>query len=391
VIDEREIVRRAVEVQAPPEPSFERLLLRRDRKQRNQRVAAGVLGIAVFALAAVGLVRLLGSEGTPASDPTTRFVGEWASTDYSDHGTDTTSVQTMTIRAGEDGALNVTVHDDSSFACSEAPGASAPKTMTGTGRLEDPTTLVVPSPTLTCVDGSDPVDDDMTSHDEEEVAGYTLVLDLATDRLYDSLGVVWNRGAPPESWTGRSTEAGADGPGTFSILHGEVTFRAAEPWTDHIEAYMDPRVFFLLMAPAGEAELTILVNPQAPEPSCGSVRVPPSAEELVQAIRSNPDLETTVPVTERVGRIDALRMDVVAAPGGSIGPCGAVDVDAVSVPGRPWGGVGPGDLGRLYVLDLPGGSARTLAILIKAPNAASFQQALDAAAPVLDSFEFHAP
>jgi hypothetical protein len=48
VIDEREIVRVAVERLAPPEPSYERLVQRRDRKRRNQRVAAGVVGIALF-------------------------------------------------------------------------------------------------------------------------------------------------------------------------------------------------------------------------------------------------------------------------------------------------------------------------------------------------------
>ena len=48
----------------------------------------------------------------------------------------------MTIRAGEDGVLHVTVHNDS--AC--VPDETA-QTMTGTGRLEDPSTLVVPSPT----------------------------------------------------------------------------------------------------------------------------------------------------------------------------------------------------------------------------------------------------
>jgi Tol biopolymer transport system component len=327
--------------------------------------------------------------GEDALDPTpSRFVGGWAATDYNDHGTDTTSIQTMTIRAGEDGDLHLTVHDDSSFACSEAPGVGAPKTMTGTGRLEDPTTLVVPSPTLTCVDGSDPVDDDMTYHDEEEVTGYTLVLDLATDRLYDSLGVVWNRGAPPESWTDASTEAGVDGPGSFSILHGEVTFRTAGFWTDHAEAYIDPRLFFLIGS--GDAEMTILVNPLPPE-NCDSLRVPPSAEELVQAIRSNPDLDATAPVSERVGGIDALRMDVVAAPGASVGPCTADEsVDVVYVPGRPWGNVGLSELGRLYVLDLPGGSARTLAIWIVAPEEAVFEQALEATAPLLESFEFHA-
>ncbi|HEX6579994.1 MAG TPA: hypothetical protein VF195_03900 [Actinomycetota bacterium] len=38
-----------------PEPAFERLLRRRDRKRRNQRIAAGVVGIAVF-VAAVWIV-----------------------------------------------------------------------------------------------------------------------------------------------------------------------------------------------------------------------------------------------------------------------------------------------------------------------------------------------
>ena len=186
---------------------------------------------------------------------------------------------------------------------------------------------------------------------------------------------------------------------TFSILNGDVTFSVAPPWGDHPEAHIDRRVFFLIGPghtsgggpPTPQAEITIFVNPLAAEAGCGSQRVPPSADALVQAIRSNPDLETTAPVTGRVGRLDALQLDVVVAPGASIGPCGAADTDIVYVPGRPWGGVGPGDLGRIYVLDLPEGSARTLAILITAPDADLFQEAMDTAAPILESFEFHAP
>jgi Tol biopolymer transport system component len=60
VIDEREIVRVAVERLAPPEPSYERLLQRRDRKRRNQRITAGVVGIAIF-MAAVWIVTAGGS------------------------------------------------------------------------------------------------------------------------------------------------------------------------------------------------------------------------------------------------------------------------------------------------------------------------------------------
>ena len=38
-----------------PEPSFEAFLRRRDRKRRNQRISAGVVGIAVF-VAAIWIV-----------------------------------------------------------------------------------------------------------------------------------------------------------------------------------------------------------------------------------------------------------------------------------------------------------------------------------------------
>lgn len=51
--------------------AFERLVRRRDHKRRNQRVAAGVLGIAVFAFAAIGFIRLLGSERESVIGPAT--------------------------------------------------------------------------------------------------------------------------------------------------------------------------------------------------------------------------------------------------------------------------------------------------------------------------------
>jgi hypothetical protein len=51
--------------------AFERLVRRRDHKRRNQRVAAGVLGIAVFAFAAIGFIRLLGAERESVIGPAT--------------------------------------------------------------------------------------------------------------------------------------------------------------------------------------------------------------------------------------------------------------------------------------------------------------------------------
>jgi WD40 repeat protein len=70
VIDEREIVRRAVERQILPEPAYERLLRRRDRKRRNERLTAGVVVIAVFVGAMWFLAeRFSDRTPTPASRP----------------------------------------------------------------------------------------------------------------------------------------------------------------------------------------------------------------------------------------------------------------------------------------------------------------------------------
>jgi Tol biopolymer transport system component len=76
--DMRELLRPGVEGFEPMPDAFERVLVRRDRKRRNQRIAAGIVGIAVFAIAAAGLVRLLGSEHTPAvPEPTQPRIGNW--------------------------------------------------------------------------------------------------------------------------------------------------------------------------------------------------------------------------------------------------------------------------------------------------------------------------
>jgi hypothetical protein len=55
VIDERELVERAVRALVREEPSFDDLIKRGNRKRRNQRIAAGVVGMAVF-VAAVWIV-----------------------------------------------------------------------------------------------------------------------------------------------------------------------------------------------------------------------------------------------------------------------------------------------------------------------------------------------
>jgi hypothetical protein len=66
--DTRELLRPGVEGFEPVPDAFERVLARRDRKRRNERIAAGFVGAAVFALVAFWLVRLLSSEPTPADE-----------------------------------------------------------------------------------------------------------------------------------------------------------------------------------------------------------------------------------------------------------------------------------------------------------------------------------
>jgi len=177
-----ELFERAAAHYSEPQLSTEGLLLRRDRKQRNQRVAAGVLGIAVFALAAIGFVRLLGSEGTPAGDPRSPFEGTWVSTTDADGGT-----QTMTVRATADGAVEITVRDDVATECSDTPS-----TMTGTGRIEGGTQLVIPAPVYTCDDGSE-AETLSGAPQQEQLRDWTLFLDPQTDTLSDGEGGVWLR------------------------------------------------------------------------------------------------------------------------------------------------------------------------------------------------------
>ena len=177
---DQQSVERAAERFRVPEGSFERLELRRDRKRRNQRVAAGVLGIAVFAIALIGFVRLLGSERTPAVDPASPFEGTWVST--SDGGT-----QTMIVRVSADDAVEITVTDDVARAC-----GGTPSTMTGTGRIEDGTALVIPAPVFTCDAGSQ-AENPGTPPLDGTLRDWTLVLDPETDTLSDGADGVWLR------------------------------------------------------------------------------------------------------------------------------------------------------------------------------------------------------
>jgi len=75
----RDLLERVGERFSFPDEAFERMLRRRDRKRRNQRIAAGVVGIAVF-LAAVWIVTTGGpfdrsQPADPAPDERVGFIG----------------------------------------------------------------------------------------------------------------------------------------------------------------------------------------------------------------------------------------------------------------------------------------------------------------------------
>jgi hypothetical protein len=179
-----------------------------------------------------------------------------------------------------------------------------------------------------------------------------------------------------------TTENGQAVPVPYSFLDGEVTFHAAYPWDYSIAGWHHgPTMTTLLLDGRYEERLRLQADPRPVEMGCQEGPAPADAEALARSIRSDPDLEATEPVAVSVGGIDALRMDVVAAAGASV-------CDEKPAPlGVTQTGLERGHRMRLYLLDLPGGSARILAIAIVAPEP-RFEHVAEAAAHIVDSLEF---
>jgi hypothetical protein len=197
---------------------------------------------------------------------------------------------------------------------------------------------------------------------------------------------------PDEGLLYESEAAGPEGPfpGTtvngqvvpvpYSFLDGDVTLHAAYPWHDTWTGDPGPRPTLFLDEYRGS--VVLVADPVPTGTGCLEGPAPADAQALARSILSDPDLEATAPVAVTVGGTPALRMDVVAATGASV--CHPVAAPLVVSNTYLWG-----DRMRLYLLDLPGGSARILAIAIDAPEA-HFERVLEAAAPIVDSIEFHA-
>ena len=183
-----------------------------------------------------------------------------------------------------------------------------------------------------------------------------------------------------------TTENGQPAPIPYEFLDGEVTFTAAPPWDTW--RYSPPALYN--GNPQHGERFDMLADPLTVSAGCEPGPAPANAEALVRGIRSNPNLEATAPVSATVGGLDALRIDVVAAPeaidcgDGDTGPLVLTERDSTA-----WGLPGRVRM-RLYVLDLAGESSLVLVIAIAASEP-EWERVVDEATPVLDSIEFHQP
>ena len=135
---------------------------------------------------------------------------------------------------------------------------------------------------------------------------------------------------------------------------------------------------------------------------CETDAAPVDAQAWAERILSDPDFEATEPTPIRIAGVGALQMDVAPAPGASICDSGGgLGEPVLFTSAEPHLGPGSGlwrsqvDLWhgnsyRVYLLDVPAGSSRILAVVVSA-EPRMFELVIEAAVPILDSFEFHAP
>ena len=104
---------------------------------------------------------------------------------------------------------------------------------------------------------------------------------------------------------------------------------------------------------------------------------PADAEALARSIRSDTNLDATAPVPVTMGGVPAVWMDILLGPDAIV--C-LLQNAPEPFPGQSWA--------RLYLLDLPGGSNRVLAIVVMSSEEDQ-HRAVVVATPYLDSIEFH--
>ena len=196
-----------------------------------------------------------------------------------------------------------------------------------------------------------------------------------------------------------------------SYFDGEVTLQIAHPWV----FYGDKAIWLIPEGPGvrpttdGGERITwdsfvMMADPVLVPAGCQPGPSPTDAAARAESIRSDPDLGATAPIAVNAGGAKALMMDVVVPAGTTItvpvDELGNLCANGVLAPifdqneaHYTYGvatGVATGWWMRLYLFDVPEGlSMRILAIAIVAPES-DFARAVEAAAPLIDSIEFHA-
>ena len=193
-----------------------------------------------------------------------------------------------------------------------------------------------------------------------------------------------------------TTENGQAVPVEYRFLDGEVTYRAAYPLEPANYETFDGNLVWdrgpgrtvIGGLPFDDRRtlplLLLLADPRPIGPDCVEAAAPVDAAALALSIGSDPDFEaTTAPAAVTIGGIPALQLDVLVKQHASRCWTGSSGGHHVLFNETP---VSDDQVVRLYLLDLPGGSARVLAIVL---FNADLDQALESAAPIVDSIEFH--
>jgi hypothetical protein len=216
-----------------------------------------------------------------------------------------------------------------------------------------------------------------------------------------------------------TTEAGQPLAQEFQFFNGALTVKAAHPWLMSTVGLIP----FGRLIPEGPGvppttdggerndwdQIFFMADPKWVGPDCKTVD-PGDAEAhaaaLAESIRSAPGLEATAPVPVKAGGFDGLLLDVKVPAGADL--CWNVQEDGSDPTDDPgvlyplWDrnseefagdghatGHATGEWMRLYLFDVPATSGmQWLVISVVAPEA-TFQRAVDAAQPVVDSIQIN--
>ena len=172
------------------------------------------------------------------------------------------------------------------------------------------------------------------------------------------------------------------------FFDGQVSMAAPYPWSyDGDFAH-----YYGLSRQDRSVELIEpMFNPLPVAEGCATGAEPANAQALAQAIGANRDLLTSTPVAVTLNGHAALTIDITLAPGASSCEQGTYVLTRELCCGQRGVTIAQGSRMRLYLVDAPAGSSLgVIAIAIVAPEW-RFESVLEAAVPIVETLEFHAP